>query len=136
MFNGLRGMTVAVALLGGVTVAAAQMNAPATSAMPGGSAMKSQLNLTSAQKQAIAQQVAPESPAAAPFSASVGTKVPESIALHPLPLAVANKIPAVKNYSFAKLHNNDIVVVDPKNRMVADVIHAQASTTGSGAGLR
>lgn len=146
MSHGLRGTTIAIALLGSVAVAAAagtgsysgsssgsakkqhtaQMSSPSS-----GSAAQGQLSLTAAQKQTIARQLASEPPAAGSFSASVGAKVPASIALHPMPTAVEGQVPAVKDFSFAKLPNNDIILAHPSSRTVAEVIQAQPSTTGS-----
>ena len=140
----LRTLTVATALLAGTGLALAggdkssssstQMQSgttgQASSTMPKSSA-QSQLNLTSAQKQTISKELADETAANASFSATVGAKVPESVALKPVPMTVANEIPSIKSYSYAKLQDNDIVLVDPKNRTVAAVIEGGASTTGS-----
>lgn len=143
----LRTLTVATALLAGTGLALAggdkssssstQMQSgttgQASSTMPKSSA-QSQLNLTSAQKQTISKELADETAANASFSATVGAKVPESVALKPVPMTVANEIPSIKSYSYAKLQDNDIVLVDPKNRTVAAVIEGGASTTGSSSG--
>jgi hypothetical protein len=90
------------------------------------------LNLTSPQKHTIYQSVMNEKGQAAPsnFRASIGAKVQSSLTLHQLPRNVASQIPAVKNYEFAKLQNNEVLLVDPKNREVAEMI-TSSSTTGS-----
>ena len=91
------------------------------------------LALTSAQKHKIVQSLAREHTQLAPpdFKIAVGAKLPTSLSLSPVPLAVSNDIPATKNLSYARLDNKDIVLVDPKDRTVAEVIEPQISTTGS-----
>jgi hypothetical protein len=95
------------------------------------SGAEAKLNLTSSQKQTISKELADETAANASFSASLGAKVPDSIALKPVPMTVANEIPSIKSYSYAKLQDDNIVLVDPKDRTVAAVIEDDASTTGS-----
>jgi hypothetical protein len=89
-------------------------------------------NLTSAQKHTIYQSVMNEKGQTAPsgFHASIDAKVPSSLTLHQLPRNVASQIPAAKNYQFAKLQNNEVLLVDPKSRDVAEMI-TSSSTTGS-----
>lgn len=145
----LRSMTVAIALLAGTGLALAAGDKPSSSSsspqmqsgttgqagttMSKGGA-QSQLNLTSSQKQTISKELADETAANASFSASVGSKVPESVALKPVPMTLANEIPSIKPYSYAKLHNDNIVLADPKNRTVMAVIDSGLATTGSGSG--
>jgi hypothetical protein len=141
-------MTLALALLGGTGLAlAAGDKAPGSasgtnmqsgttgqsgSSMSQSGAKQDQLNLTSSQQQTISKELAREQTAAdTSFQASVGAKVPSSIALKPVPMTVANDIPSVKMFSYAKLANHKIVLVDPKSRTVAAVIEGGASTTGS-----
>jgi hypothetical protein len=53
------------------------------------------------------------------------------VALKPVPMTLANDIPSIKPYSYAKLKDDNIVLVDPKNRTVMAVIDSGAATTGS-----
>jgi hypothetical protein len=143
----LRRLTIATALLAGTGLAFAagdkspsassgtQMQSGTTGQASGSmskSGAQSQLSLTSSQKQTITKELSDETAANASFAASVGAKVPESVALKPVPMTVANEIPSIKAYSYAKLPNNNIVLVDPKSRTVAAVIAQGAATTGSG----
>lgn len=119
----LRSAGIALALVAGLTtVTAAETNQP-----------PEKLALTSAQKQKIGQSLANEHAQLAPpdFKIAVGAKLPASVSLSPVPLAVSNDIPATKNLSYARLDNKDIVLVDPKDRAVAEVIDPRPSTTGS-----
>ena len=111
----LRSTTIALALIGSVGLAAA-----------------AQLNLTSAQKQTIYQSVASEKGQAAPagFEAKVGVKAPTSLSTHQLPSNATNQVSAAKDYEWAKLQNNEVLLINPKDRQVAEVI-MPPSTTGS-----
>jgi hypothetical protein len=92
-----------------------------------------ELFLTSPDKHSIYQAVADDKGQSIPltFHPMIGAKVPDSLALFDLPGKVTNQIPAVKNYQYAKLNSNDVLVVDPKDREVAAVITHQEATRGS-----
>jgi hypothetical protein len=115
MRTSLQGAAIALALIGSVGVAGA-----------------AQLNLTSAQKQTILQGVANEKGQAAPsgFQAKVGEKVPQSVSMHQLPSNVSTQVSAAKGYEYAKFQNNEVLLINPKDRQVAEIIMSP-STTGS-----
>jgi hypothetical protein len=149
MTHTLRSATIAIALLGSAGLALAGGDKSSSSNMQSGttgqaskstgssmskSSAQDTLNLTSAQKQTIAQELSREEPAAEErFKATIGAEVPSSIALKPVPMKIANEMPQLKNYSYAKLHNEDIVLADPQERTVAAIIDSggASSTTGS-----
>lgn len=84
------------------------------------------LNLTKQQKQTIAQIAAGQPAEQAPsnFQPSIGQKVPSSLTLKTFPSSAESELPAsVKSDQFAKLDNNDIVIVDPTNREVVAVLN-------------
>jgi hypothetical protein len=115
MRTSLYGTTIALALVGGVGLAGA-----------------AQLNLTSAQKQTILQSVASEKGQIAPsgFQARVGEKVPQSLSMHQLPGRATSQVSAAKDYEYAKLANNEVLLINPKDRQVAEII-MPSGTTGS-----
>lgn len=115
MRTSLYGTTIVLALVGGVGFAGA-----------------AQLNLTSAQKQTILQSVASEKGQTAPsgFQARVGGKVPQSLSMHQLPNGATGQVSAAKDYEYAKLANNEVLLINPKDREVAEII-MPSSTTGS-----
>src|SRR5215468_12754999 len=102
----LRGTTIALALIGTIGLAAA-----------------AQLNLTSAQKQTIYQSVASEKGQTAPagFQAKVGEKAPQSLSIHQLPSSATGQVSAVKEYQYAKLANNEVLLISPKDRQVEEI---------------
>lgn len=115
MKTSLRGTAIALAFIGSVGLAGA-----------------GQLNLTSAQKQTILQSVASEKGQTAPsgFQARLGEKVPQSLSMHQLPSSVTSQVSAAKEYEYAKLANNEVLLINPKDRQVGEII-MPSSTTGS-----
>ena len=127
MTNRFRFGTTALAILGAVSVAAAQ--APSTP--PAGAAGTSQIaspspkvQLSAAQKAAIYKAVSKDkSKSAAPtnFQASIGAKVPASIELHALPAEAVATAQAASSYRYTMV-NNQVVLIDPLNMEVVDII--------------
>ena len=115
MRTSLQGTAIALALVGSV-----------------GFAMAGQLNLTSPQQHTIYQGLASEKGQTAPtgFQAKVGEKVPQSLSMHQLPSSVTSQVTAAKDYEWAKLQNNEVLLINPKDRQVAEII-MPSSTTGS-----
>jgi len=105
---------IVAAFLGSVAVAAA-----------------AELNLTAQQKQSIMQSVQREQgQSAAGFQPRVGTSLPQSMLMHQLPPNVTAQVPATKNLEYVKLDNNTVLLIDPTDRRVADII-SPSGTTGA-----
>jgi hypothetical protein len=104
---------IAAAFLGSVAVAAA-----------------AELNLTTQQKQTIAQSVQTEmaQPAPAGFLPRVGAPVPQSLAVRQLPPSATTQVPAARNLQFAKLDSNEVLLIDPQDRRVAEIISPSGAT--------
>jgi hypothetical protein len=90
------------------------------------------LSLTTQQKQDIVQGVQAEraQPAPAGFQARIGAVIPQSMSLHPLPAGVTARVPAARELLFAKLDTNEVLLANPRDRRVADIIMTQ-DTTGA-----
>lgn len=95
-------------------------------------AAAAELNLTDQQKQTIMQSVQTErgQPAPAGFQLRVGAAVPQSMSRHQLPSNVITAVPAAKNLEYTKLDNNAVVLIDPNDRRVAEII-MPSGTTGA-----
>jgi len=126
----LRCGAVAGALLVGVNVAAAT-EMPRTVAqsqshggMKGLSTAQAAPNLTASQRREIFQDLASAKEESAPsgFRPSVGAIVPGTLALQELPSKATTDVPLIKSYKFAKLQNQDVLLVNPQDRKVIDVI--------------
>jgi hypothetical protein len=97
-----------------------------------GLAGAAQLNLSSAQKQTIFHSVASEKGQTAPsgFQARLGEKLPQSLSMRQLPSSATNQVSAAKDYEYTKLANQEVLLINPKDRQVAEII-MPSSTTGS-----
>ena len=94
-------------------------------------ATAAELNLTAQQKQSIMQSVQGEKgQPAAGFQPRIGTAVPQSMSMHQLPSSVATQVPAAKNLEYIKLDNNTVLLIDPKDKRVAEII-TPSGTTGA-----
>jgi hypothetical protein len=95
-------------------------------------ATAAEINLTAQQKQTIMQSVQADRGQAPPvgFLPRVGAAVPQSMPMRQLPPNVTNQIPAAKGLEYSKLDNNDVLLIDPKDRRVAEII-TPSSTTGA-----
>lgn len=130
----LRMGIVAIALLGSVGMAAAASTTGAQGSLPKASASqaKDSLTLSSAQKKTIWQDVSKQessmrSPAG--FTAKVGAAVPGAVMLHPLPTSVTNNIAAIRPYEYAMLDNKQLLIVNPTDKKVVDII-TQSGASG------
>jgi hypothetical protein len=111
--------------LGGITIALVLTGSA-------GLALGAQLTLTPAQQQTIYQSVASEKGQTAPtgFQARVGEKAPQSLTMHQLPAGATGQVSAAKGYDYAKLANNEVLLISPNDRLVEEII-MPPSTTGS-----
>jgi hypothetical protein len=112
----------------GLAPASAQIGAPPPQVEDGpvvrGDMRASPLRLTQDQKNTIAEAVRRDNKAAEPavsFVASVGAPVPPAIELYMLPDAALAKVPAAKIVKYTVI-NNQLVLVDPTNMRIVDVI--------------
>jgi hypothetical protein len=84
------------------------------------------LKLTPAEKAAIRdavrQDTAKPSTAAAPKSVAIGAQLPPSIALRILPDAALAQAPAAKTVQYTVI-GNQVILVDPTNMRVVDIIN-------------
>jgi Protein of unknown function (DUF1236) len=137
----LRYATLVLPILAGIGLAAAQspptsvgsqqgaITDPLLGTPSGPPPSTSQLQLTSAQKIAIANAIRRDGgkPAArVNFPTTIGAQVPPSIELYVLPDAALADVPDAKIVKYTTLQNQ-IVLVDPTTMRVVDVIPASAS---------
>ena len=95
-------------------------------------ATAAELNLTAQQKQTILQSVQTErgQPAPAGFLPRVGAPVPQSMSMRRLPSNVTTQVPLTKDLEYTILDNNEVLLIDPKDRRVAEII-TPSGTTGA-----
>jgi hypothetical protein len=132
----LRNAAALVLLVGGVGIAVAQapssVPSGAPSSVPGGAmsnpskspGVEQKLQLTAVQKAAIfkaASEDTAKTNAPVSFHASIGAKVPPSIALAALPANAVTSAPSAKNYKYT-MAQSQVVLVDPATMEVVDII--------------
>ena len=117
---------VALLLLAGAaqTVSAQQQETthPGTELNP---ARVPDLHLTAAQKQTIYSSISNQKQketAPATFQPQVGAVVPGSIELQELPKTLVDLVPDLKNYQYAMV-TNQVLLVDPKSKQVVEIIN-------------
>lgn len=90
---------------------------------------KARIKLTPGQQRTIYQYVVNqrEPELRGEFPVAVGAKVPSSLTLKELPKIVQMQIEPIKKYKFVKINDN-LLLVDPKNRMVVEVITRDEGT--------
>jgi hypothetical protein len=55
-------------------------------------------------------------------SVNVGTRVPQSVRLLPLPVAILDLAPAYRGYNYVVLEDETICIVDPRSHAIVDII--------------
>jgi hypothetical protein len=123
-----RASIVALAMMVSLTAATTHAQAPAPAApqqelVPTGP----KLNLTLEQRFTIREIIKDKKAAGAPadVQAAVGEPVPQGVTPQPMPSDVAQKVPQVKAHRYF-LTAQQIVIVDPKDNKVAEVIKLTA----------
>jgi hypothetical protein len=56
---------------------------------------------------------------------AVGNTIPGSLVLNTMPIAVKDQIGLLKDFKFVKLTGDNILIVDPANRKIVDIITKQ-----------
>jgi hypothetical protein len=97
----------------------------AMAANNGGMGPQDRLTLSTAQELAIVQSISTQAlkreTAPSGFEAELGQVVSKSIRLHKLPSGATGRVPTAKQYDYALLQNQ-LLIVNPRDRIVVDVI--------------
>jgi len=120
----LRYGTIALTIMTGIGLAAAQVGSPGVGDPQTGAMSKpSQLTLSPAQKIVILNAVRQDSQKIAPanFQASIGGPVPPSIELYILPTNALAQAPDLKSLKYTMVQNQ-VVLVDPTTMRVVDIL--------------
>jgi hypothetical protein len=112
----LMSIAAALALAPVATPSLAQINGAATPA-PG-------IGLTPDHKRTIYSEVGQEPARPIPEGSPVviGAEIPNSMMLNEMPVSVKDKIGVLRDFKFAKLPDETIVIVDPAKRKIVDIV--------------
>jgi hypothetical protein len=115
-------MAVALALAPIATVSLAQTNG---SAAPGPG-----IGLTADHKRTIYREVGgePARPIPEGSTVAIGAEIPNSMMLNEMPVSVKDKIGVLRDFKFAKLPDETIVIVDPAKRRIVDIVSKSDGT--------
>jgi hypothetical protein len=83
------------------------------------------LSLTSEQQSAAWQDIAKQARkenTPANFKATVGDILPDVLMTYPVPLTTSAKVPLLRRYQYAFLNDNTLLIINPRDRKVTDVI--------------
>ena len=82
------------------------------------------IGLTAEHKRTIYREVGGEKPQAVPDTnaVAIGNEVPDSMTLNEMPIQVKDQIGVLRDFKFAKLPDENIVIVDPAKRQVVDIV--------------
>jgi hypothetical protein len=122
----LRASALALAVLASFGFAVAQTSPPNTGAPSG------QLNLTPSQQQILSQRLGREQAQQAPagYRPQVGSTLPDAVQTRSLPPEIVQQIPQLQTFHYTIMPGY-MIVVDPRNQMVMELISVPA-TTGAG----
>jgi hypothetical protein len=119
----MMGATMVAVFVAGTMPRVVQAQAPASApvAMP-----EETVNLTMEQKHVIKEIIikdmkTPAAPDAAQVDAKPGDASPQGVALQPMPVEVAAKVPQVRTHSYF-VAGDKVVIVDPKDHKVSTVV--------------
>ena len=120
----------AIALLSGLSVAAAADHGMSSKSTTGSAhasqpAAKDSLSLTAQQQKMAWQDISKQAAkvkAPTGFTAKVGMVVPSTIATKPVPVSTSNDVPALRRYDYALLDSNKLLIVNPSDKKVAEII--------------
>jgi hypothetical protein len=114
-------LAVAGALLAGGALAQSPPAAPPATTKP--PIPQRTVNITAEQGYVIKENVKDTKPANVDAkTVEIGGKAPAGIELHDFPPFVQQKVSAIKTYKFFVTDDNNIVVVDPKDRTIGDIL--------------
>lgn len=69
----------------------------------------------------VGQQAARPIPEGSPIA--IGAEIPDSMMLNEMPVSVKDKIGVLRDFKFAKLPDEIIVIVDPAKRRIVDIVN-------------
>jgi hypothetical protein len=109
-------LVTAIVIANGGTPSGAQTDGVATPA-PG-------IGLTRDHKRMIYSEVGQELPRPLPEGSPVviGAEIPDSLMLNEMPVSVKDKVGVLRDFKFAKLPDETIVIVDPAKRRIVDIV--------------
>ncbi len=117
-YRTLRSITIAAAL------ALAPIATPSLAQTNGAASPAPGIGLTADHKRTIYSEVAQEPARPIPEGSSIviGAEIPDSMMLNEMPISVKDKVGLLRDFKFAKLPDETVVIVDPAKRRIVDIV--------------
>ncbi len=117
-YRTLRSISIATAL------ALAPIAAPSMAQTHGAAAPAPGIGLTAEHRRTIYSEVGqePARPIPEGSAITIGAEIPDSMMLNEMPVSVKDKIGVLRDFKFAKLPDETIVIVDPAKRRIVDIV--------------
>jgi Protein of unknown function (DUF1236) len=117
-----------LAMLAGIPAAHAQTPAPSEPPATPRAAPTARVNLTLEQRHVIKELIKDLNvePTRTPVQAAVGEALPADVTPQPIPNEVGRKVPQIKTHRFL-VTADQIIIVDPKDNKVAELIELKAN---------
>lgn len=103
---------------------------PAVGQTTGAAAPGAGIGLTADHKRTIYREIGGEKTQRVPEGSAVviGSEIPDSLMLNEMPVSVKDQIGLLRDFKFAKLPDENIVIVDPAKRRVVDIVTKDEGT--------
>ena len=97
---------------------------PAFAQTTGNAAPSPGIGLTADHKRAIYGEIGNEPPRRLPDGSqiAIGAEIPDSLMLNEMPVSLKDKVGLLRDFKFAKLPDETIVIVDPAARRIVDIV--------------
>lgn len=108
----------------GVILFCVQISAPAFAQTSGTGLQPPGIGLTAEHKRTIYGEIGNEAPRRIPEGSdiAIGAAIPDSLMLNEMPVSLKDKVGLLRDYRFAKLPDDTILIVDPAKRRIVDII--------------
>jgi hypothetical protein len=95
-----------------------------------GTAPEPGIGLTADHKRTIYQEVGQEQARRVPDGSrvAIGAEVPDSLMLNEMPISLKDKVGLLRDFKFAKLPDDTILIVDPAKRQIVDLVTKDEGT--------
>jgi hypothetical protein len=111
-------------------VVLALISVPAGAQTTGVASSERGIGLTPDHKRMIYRETATQElrPAPSDMRVAIGAEIPDSLMLNEMPIAAKDRAGVLRDFKFAKLPDETIVIVDPAKRQIVDIITREEGT--------
>jgi hypothetical protein len=103
---------------------------PSAAQTSGAAAPEPGIGLTADHKRTIYREIGHEQARRVPEGSpvAIGVEVPDSLILNEMPISLKDKVGLLRDFKFAKLPDDTILIVDPAKRRIVDLVTKDEGT--------